>query len=45
MCIRDRNTVVFGSGLVTTAQMAREGFLLNLLGAGVISIVCYLLLT
>ena len=39
------NTVVFGSGLVTTAQMAREGFLLNLLGAGVISIVCYLLLT
>ena len=39
------NTVVFGSGLVTTAQMAREGFLLNLLGAAVISIVCYLLLT
>jgi sodium-dependent dicarboxylate transporter 2/3/5 len=39
------NTVVFGSGLITTAQMAREGFLLNLLGAGVISVVCYLLLT
>ncbi|MFT4613671.1 MAG: sodium-dependent dicarboxylate transporter 2/3/5, partial [Bacteroidia bacterium] len=39
------NTVVFGSGLVSTARMAREGFLLNLLGAGVISTLCYLLLT
>lgn len=38
------NTVVFGSGLVTTARMAREGVLLNLLGAAVISLVCYLLL-
>jgi sodium-dependent dicarboxylate transporter 2/3/5 len=36
------NSVVFGSGLVTTARMAREGFLLNLLGAAVISGICYL---
>jgi len=39
------NTVVFGSGLVTTARMAREGVLLNLVGAAVISVVCYLLFT
>ena len=39
------NTVVFGSGLVTTARMAREGVLLNLMGAAVISVVCYLLFT
>ncbi|MCP5205284.1 MAG: SLC13/DASS family transporter [Pseudomonadales bacterium] len=38
------NTVVFGSGLVTTAQMARAGFLLNLLGAAIISAVCYFML-
>ncbi|MFU8763322.1 MAG: SLC13 family permease [Haliea sp.] len=37
------NSVVYGSGLITTAQMAREGFLLNLLGALVISTLCYLL--
>jgi sodium-dependent dicarboxylate transporter 2/3/5 len=36
------NTVVFGSGLITTARMAREGIWLNLLGAGIISSVCYL---
>ena len=35
------NTVVFGSGMVSTARMAREGFLLNFLGAAVISLVCY----
>ena len=39
------NSVVFGSGLVSTARMAREGFVLNLLGAAVISVVCYTLLT
>jgi sodium-dependent dicarboxylate transporter 2/3/5 len=39
------NSVVFGSGLVSTARMAREGFLLNLLGAAVISVICYTLLT
>lgn len=38
------NTVVFGSGLVSTARMAREGVALNLLGAVVISLVCYVLL-
>jgi sodium-dependent dicarboxylate transporter 2/3/5 len=36
------NSVVFGSGLITTARMAREGILLNLLGAAIISSVCYL---
>lgn len=38
------NSVVFGSGLVSTARMAREGVLLNLLAAAVISSVCYVLL-
>jgi solute carrier family 13 (sodium-dependent dicarboxylate transporter), member 2/3/5 len=38
------NTVVFSSGLITTRRMAREGFLLNLLGVVVISTVCYLML-
>ncbi len=38
------NSVVFGSGLVTTARMAREGVWLNLLGAAIISSVCYLAL-
>jgi sodium-dependent dicarboxylate transporter 2/3/5 len=36
------NSVVFGSGLITTARMAREGIWLNLVGAGIISSVCYL---
>jgi sodium-dependent dicarboxylate transporter 2/3/5 len=39
------NTVVYSSGLITTSRMAREGFTLNLLGAGVISAVCYITLT
>jgi sodium-dependent dicarboxylate transporter 2/3/5 len=38
------NSVVYGSGLVTTARMAREGVLLNFLGAAVISSLCYILL-
>ena len=38
------NSVVFGSGLITTARMAREGVLLNLLGVVIISGVCYLML-
>lgn len=37
------NSVVFGSGLLTTARMAREGFALNLAGACVISVMCFLL--
>ena len=39
------NSVVFGSGMFTTSQMARAGFILNLLGALVISAVCYIRLT
>ena len=39
------NTVVFGSGLISTSRMAREGVVLNLLGAAVISVVCYIMLT
>ncbi|RLA48559.1 MAG: SLC13/DASS family transporter [Gammaproteobacteria bacterium] len=39
------NTVVFGSGLISVSRMAREGVLFNLLGAVVISVVCYTLLT
>tara|TARA_R100000005_G_scaffold95950_2_gene79721 strand:+ start:1358 stop:2737 length:1380 start_codon:yes stop_codon:yes gene_type:complete len=39
------NSVVYGSGLITTAQMAREGLLLNLLGAVVISSLCYVLVS
>ena len=39
------NSVVFGSGLITTSRMAREGFALNLMGALVISAVCYVMLT
>lgn len=39
------NTVVFSSGVVSTARMAREGVFINLMGALVISSVCYLLLT
>jgi sodium-dependent dicarboxylate transporter 2/3/5 len=35
------NSVVFGSGLIATSQMAREGIFLNLLGAAIISVVCY----
>jgi sodium-dependent dicarboxylate transporter 2/3/5 len=35
------NSVVFGSGLISTARMAREGLLLNFLAAGTISLVCF----
>jgi sodium-dependent dicarboxylate transporter 2/3/5 len=38
------NSVVFSSGLITTSRMAREGFVINLLGIAVISSVCYVLL-
>lgn len=38
------NAVVFGSGLLTIKQMAREGIVLNLIGAAVIAGSCYLLL-
>ena len=36
------NSVVYGSGHITTQQMAREGFALNWIGALVVTLVCYL---
>jgi len=36
------NAVIYGSGQVTIKQMARAGFVLNLMGAVVISVVSYL---
>lgn len=39
------NTIVFGSGYISTRVMAREGFVLNLVGAAVITAVCLLRLT
>lgn len=36
------NSVVYGSGRVSIQRMAREGLILNLLGAAVITLVCYL---
>lgn len=38
------NSVIFGSGMISTTRMAREGLVLNLLGAAVISLMCYWLL-
>jgi sodium-dependent dicarboxylate transporter 2/3/5 len=35
------NSVVFGSGMISTARMAREGLLLNFLAAAVVAGVCY----
>jgi len=37
------NTVVFGSGMLTTARMAREGLLLNFIAAAVIALLCFTL--
>lgn len=37
------NAIVYGTGRVTTGQMAREGFALNLIGVAVIAVVCWLL--
>ena len=39
------NTIVFSTGRFPTSLMAREGFVLNLAGAVVISLVCYSLLS
>ena len=39
------NAVVFGSGVFTVEEMAKEGFVLNIIGAGVISAVLITLLT
>jgi solute carrier family 13 (sodium-dependent dicarboxylate transporter), member 2/3/5 len=38
------NSVVYGTGLITTRRMAREGFVLNLAGVAVVSTLCYFLL-
>ncbi len=38
------NAIVFGAGRLTTKQMAREGVLLNVLGALVITAVCWVAL-
>ena len=38
------NAIVFGTGRFTTRHMAGEGFALNLIGALVVTLVCYLLL-
>ena len=38
------NTIVFSTGRFATRIMAREGMALNIVGAGVISVLCYLLL-
>jgi sodium-dependent dicarboxylate transporter 2/3/5 len=37
------NAIVFGTGAVTIAQMARGGFVLNIVGIILITAVCYLL--
>jgi sodium-dependent dicarboxylate transporter 2/3/5 len=39
------NAVVFGTGEITVSKMAREGLVLNILGAVVISSVCFFLLS
>lgn len=38
------NAIVFGSGRVTVANMAREGLVLNFIGMAVITSMCYLLI-
>jgi sodium-dependent dicarboxylate transporter 2/3/5 len=38
------NTIVFSTGLFPTSLMAREGFVLNFLGIGVVTLMCVLLL-
>ncbi len=38
------NAIMFGTGRVTVKRMAQEGFVLNLVGAVVISVICFLLL-
>jgi sodium-dependent dicarboxylate transporter 2/3/5 len=35
------NAVVFGTDYIATSRMAREGFVLNLLGAVIITLICY----
>jgi sodium-dependent dicarboxylate transporter 2/3/5 len=35
------NAIIFGTGLIPMADMAREGLVLNFIGAGVITFICY----
>jgi sodium-dependent dicarboxylate transporter 2/3/5 len=35
------NAIVFGTGKISVEQMAREGFVLNLMGVAVITVVVY----
>lgn len=35
------NAIVFGTGMIPMASMAREGLVLNFIGAAVITLVCY----
>jgi solute carrier family 13 (sodium-dependent dicarboxylate transporter), member 2/3/5 len=37
------NAIVFGTGAVTIAQMARGGFVLNIVGIMLITAFCYLI--
>lgn len=37
------NAIIFGSNQLTVRQMAREGFVLNVAGAVVVSLICYAL--
>ena len=39
------NAMVYGTGEVTIQRMMREGFVLNLIGAVLVSTVCYLTLS
>ncbi len=38
------NSIIYGSGMVATQRMAKEGLVLNLVGAVVIALLCYFLL-
>jgi len=39
------NAVVFGSGKIVASQMMRKGFALNLIGASIVTLVCYTILS
>jgi sodium-dependent dicarboxylate transporter 2/3/5 len=38
------NAIVFGSQKLTVREMAREGFILNLIGIVVVTLICWLTL-
>ena len=38
------NSIVYASGFFSTKKMASEGFVLNISGAVIISVLCYLIL-